>query len=206
MADTLSVEGSQAPGMVEEEVPVPEVHEERAATPVAPGLDGTFRAKQLAKAGLLDGKRFAKTGGRSPFGGPPKMPLGLKVRNPNTSAMLNTSLLTGTQSTRNKGLMTPNDAGEGEIWTANRRRLDERMKATLKGVKVVSVTVGSPAYKGDLREGDLIVAIDGVPLEDKAHFQQIFEEPAKSMFRMKVKRFGMDIICPVKLMQYGAGL
>jgi len=201
MADTLSVAGSQVPGLEEEEVAPA-----RSVTPVAPGLHGTFRAKQLEKAGLLDGKRFAKTGGRSPFGGPPRMPMGIKVMNPPTSAMLNTSLLSGTQSTRNKGLFTPNDAGEGEVWTSNRRRLDERMKQTLKGVKVVSVAVGSPAYKGDLREGDLIVAIDGVPLEDKAHFQQILEQPNKSMFRCKVKRFGMDIICPVKLMQYGAGL
>jgi Do/DeqQ family serine protease len=68
------------------------------------------------------------------------------------------------------------------------------------GVLIASVTAGSPAARAGLRPGDLIVAMDGQPIEDPSTFDYRFAtKRLGGMASLSVERQGRTIVVPVAL-------
>jgi S1-C subfamily serine protease len=68
------------------------------------------------------------------------------------------------------------------------------------GALVASITAGSPAAKGGLRNGDLIESIDGVVVEDSNAFDYRFAtKPLGGQAQLGIVRSGKDMRLPVTL-------
>ncbi len=70
-------------------------------------------------------------------------------------------------------------------------RLGYRIAVSGKGARVLEVVKGSPAARGGLRTNDVIVAIDGAPVELRDQVGQIVQaKPAGTAFAVAVRRDG----------------
>jgi S1-C subfamily serine protease len=68
------------------------------------------------------------------------------------------------------------------------------------GVLIASVTAGSPAARAGLKAGDLIVAMDGQPIEDPSTFDYRFAtKRLGGVASLSVERQGRTIVVPVAL-------
>jgi Do/DeqQ family serine protease len=68
------------------------------------------------------------------------------------------------------------------------------------GALVASVAPNSPAARAGIKTGDLIVSVDGVPVEDPNAFNYRFAtEPLGGTAQVKIARQGREVVVPVAL-------
>src|SRR5207237_5961320 len=68
-----------------------------------------------------------------------------------------------------------------------------------EGVRVTSVDVRGPSYRVGVREGDVIVEVDGAKVENKDAFKAALQRPHRSgVTRLYVRRGGRPIFFGVK--------
>jgi Do/DeqQ family serine protease len=61
------------------------------------------------------------------------------------------------------------------------------------GVRVSSVDLRSAAYRAGLREGDVVIDVDGHPVRDRASFRKAVAESRRNVTRLFVKRNGRSM-------------
>jgi Do/DeqQ family serine protease len=70
--------------------------------------------------------------------------------------------------------------------------VEDRTDESGAGVKVTAVELGSSAYRAGLREGDVVVEVDGRPVRDRAGFRKSLESHA-NVTRLLVRRGNRSI-------------
>ncbi len=77
--------------------------------------------------------------------------------------------------------------------------LDIKRMGISGGVRVESVAPGSPAFEGGVREGDVIIHIEGKDIHDSSHYERVIASLDKGVVSFLVKRKGRNVYLAVKI-------
>lgn len=95
--------------------------------------------------------------------------------------------------------LTPAEPQEGEV--------EEGKQIDLKGIQIQSVVKGGPAESAGLKEGDVILARDGMEVTNTKEFIEWVgaQQPGQKM-KLEIKRAGETLTIPCKIGKFSAKL